>query len=165
MYWFRRICFILPCFALLSLTACGDEDNNDDNDNDVDVNPCDNNSEFCVDYGSKELSGTAELIEITQTHYQLQFTSDENVMEQIYIDIYGTAVGTYVIDTTDNPASASLQYFDATGGTVYAVDGTLELTGFQPDDAGLSGTFTATMEDSTEVTNGNFQQVDKEDAP
>ena len=119
--------------------------------------PCDAGIEFCMSYGGTNKSGDADFTEINSTRYRVYWTTGSgNAYEQVEFDIYGTATGTYSIDTTYSAGTAAFQFFSTADGVNNGVSGTLEITEFDFGSNGVTGTFTVTTEDGTEVTSGGI---------
>lgn len=147
-----------PILALGLLIACDDDDDTDT----PAPNPCGDDIEFCMEHGGRSLSGDAVLEQLGENHFRINFTHTAGDHEEIQIDIYGDEIARYEVDTTNRPATASFEYFtDSIGGTLYGAEGFVELVSVRPDDEGITGSFEITLDDSTEVTNGYFTDVDQ----
>jgi len=150
--------------AALSFTACNKDDDGDDGNNN-NSSACATGSNFCMKYGASQKNGNAELNEINATRFRVYWeNATSNGFEQVEMDILGDATGSYSVDTTYANGTAAFEYFSNDGTNVIVqsgVSGTIDVTTFDPDGTGLSGTFTVTTEDGTNVTSGNFINVKK----
>ncbi len=80
--------------------------------------------------------------------------------EQVELDIYGLAPGTYDVNDLATPGSAFLQYFSSADGTNNAAYGTVEVTALDTNGV-VTGTFDLTMKDSTKIIDGKFTNISK----
>ena len=55
--------------------------------------------------------------------------------------------------------TAGLEYYHATDGVEEGASGTVEVTTWDPTGEGLTGTFTVTTDQGTEITDGNFYET------
>ncbi len=121
------------------------------------LDPCNGDDGFCMDYGSVTKSGSAKLFVINGNRVRVYWEKGSSTtFEQVELDIYSLTPGTYNINGTD----ASLEYYSATGGAVSAAYGSITVSALDTI-AGVSGTFTATMLDSTVITSGVFKNIKK----
>lgn len=119
--------------------------------------PCNGDPGFCMDYGSVNKSGSAKLFVYNSSRVRVYWENGSgNSFEQVEFDINSLNAGTYNIDGT----AASLEYFSIAGGAVSAAYGTVIVTTLDTIN-GVTGTFTATMQDSTKITNGKFTSIVK----
>lgn len=123
---------------------------------------CSGGVNFCMMYGNTNKSGNAVLSEPPGSRYRVYWENTSGgQFEQVELDLYTSATGTLQIDTSASASTAFFQYFSSANGVNNGVSGTVNLTQFDPNGAGLSGTFTVTTLDGTMVTNGNFTNVSK----
>lgn len=121
------------------------------------LDPCNGDDGFCMDYGSVTKSGSAKLFVINGNRVRVYWEKGSSTtFEQVELDIYSLTPGTYNINGTD----ASLEYYSATGGAVSAAYGSITVSALDTM-AGVTGTFTATMLDSTVITSGVFKNIKK----
>ncbi len=147
----------LPLCFVLSFSAC---DKDDDKDSNTGNSACAGGVAFCMEYGSTNKSGAATLSQPLGGRYRVYWEKTAGgSFEQVELDIYGSATGTYSIDTTGATGTAVFEYFSTTGGANKGVSGTLTVSQFDPNGNGLTGTFTVGTADGTLVKNGHFVNV------
>lgn len=122
-------------------------------------NPCGAGVEFCMSFGGTTKSGGAEVTDLTGRYRVYWTTGTGNDYEQVELDIYGSAVGTYTISNSGANGTADFEYYHATNGVEEGASGTLEVTTWDPTGVGLTGTVTVTTDNGTEVTSGNFYEA------
>ena len=121
-----------------------------------------NDAAFCMDYGTVNKSGNATLSEPPGGRYRIYWENTSgSTFEQVELDIYASATGSYSVDTNATADKAVFQYFSNTSGTNNGVSGTVNVTQFDPNGNGLSGDFMVTTQNGTKVTNGHFVNVKK----
>jgi hypothetical protein len=121
------------------------------------LDPCNGDDGFCMDYGSVTKSGSAKLFVINGNRVRVYWEKGSSTtFEQIELDIYSLTPGIYNINGTD----ASLEYYSASGGAVSAAYGSITVSALDTIN-GVTGTFTATMLDSTVITSGVFKNIKK----
>ena len=128
----------------------------------VELDPCAGDDGFCMDYGTETKSGPASLFVYNQSKIRVYWEEGEgNSFEQVELDVYGLVAGTYdVNDLAITGSSAFIQYYSAAGGTVNAEYGTVIVSALDTNGV-VTGTFTATMKDSTKITSGKFTNISK----
>ena len=126
------------------------------------LDPCNGDDGFCMDYGAENKFGPAKLFVFNGSKVRVFWEEGTgNAFEQIELDIQGLVPGTYNIDGLAIPgSSANVQYFSAANGVVNPAYGTVIVTALDTL-GGVTGTFTATMLDSTKITNGVFTNIVK----
>ncbi len=122
---------------------------------------CPDNANFCMKFGSEQISGNAELSEPPGGRVRVYWATTSGTYRQVELDIYGSAAGTFDVDTTYATGTAVFEYFDAGGTVTQGVSGTVTVDEFDPDGSGLSGSFSLTTDNGTTVTNGHFSNVAK----
>jgi len=121
------------------------------------LDPCNGDDGFCMDYGTLTKSGPGKLFVINGNRTRVYWEKGAaSTFEQVELDIYSLTPGTYSINGTD----ATLEYYSASGGAVSAAYGTVTVTALDTIN-GVTGTFTATMLDSTAITSGVFKNIKK----
>lgn len=124
--------------------------------------PCNGDPGFCMDYGSVNKSGPAKLFVLNTNRVRVYWEKGSgSTFEQVELDIYGLASGTYNVDgATTQGVSANVQYFSVANGTVNPAYGTVTVSTLDTIN-GVTGTFNVTMQDSTKITNGKFTSIVK----
>ncbi|MBE7443585.1 MAG: hypothetical protein HS119_14150, partial [Flavobacteriales bacterium] len=121
------------------------------------LDPCNGDDGFCMNYGSVTKSGSANLFVINGNRVRVYWEKGSSTtFEQVELDIYSLTPGTYSINGTD----ASLEYYSAAGGAVSAAYGSVTVSALDTI-TGVTGTFTATMQDSTVITSSVFKNIKK----
>lgn len=153
-----KLTYITLLAATLLLSCKKEDDTKDDTGN----SGCAGSVSFCMEYGNSAKSGNATLSEPPGGRYRIYWENTSGAsFEQVELDIYGSSPGTYVVDTSESSGSAFFQYYSNATGSNNGLSGSLNLTQFDPDGAGLSGSFEVITEDGTKVTKGNFINVKK----
>lgn len=121
------------------------------------LDPCNGDDGFCMDYGSITKSGPGKLFVINGNRTRVYWEKGASAtFEQVELDIYSLTPGTYSINGTD----ADLEYYSASGGTVNVAYGSVTVSVLDTIN-GVTGTFTATMLDSTKINSGVFKNIKK----
>lgn len=137
----------------LVVFACSKEKETDS----TDTSGCENGASFCMTYDGTVKSGTAKLSVANNNRYRIFWEkTTSGGFEQLELDIYGNASGTFMVDTTKLPGTAEFEYFSTNPQTLEeGITGTINVTSFDPT-AGASGTFSLTTLSGIKITNGNF---------
>lgn len=140
--------FAIVLFAFT--TSCKEDEKEDDQT----TTACANGASFCMKYGSTTKSGSATYIDLTHVEANRHRIYYQSGNEQVEIDVYANGAGTYSIGAN----SAGFEFFDGQNASS-ATSGSIKITNFEPTGAGLSGTFSVTMDDGTKVTDGHFINI------
>ena len=126
------------------------------------LDPCNGDPGFCMDYGTVNKSGPAQLFVYNGSRVRVFWDEGSgSTFEQVELDIEGLVPGTYNVDGLAIPGvSANVQYYSAANGVVNPAYGTVVVTALDTI-TGVTGTFTVTMQDSTKITNGKFTSIVK----
>jgi hypothetical protein len=126
------------------------------------TDPCKGDDGFCMIYGGSQKSGSAKLFVYNQNKVRVFWEKGSSTnFEQIELDIYGLIPGTYNVDNLAiSGNSAFIQYYSQSGGVINPAYGSVIVSELDTN-GNVTGTFTATMEDSTKITNGIFTNISK----
>jgi len=158
-----RLVLIAPLALGICVTSCKKDDDSSDSDDtqtpSTTLDPCNGDDGFCMTYGGTEKSGPASLIILNSNKVRVFWENGTgNDFEQVELDVYSVAPGTFDVNNNGLANSAFVQYYSATSGTNNAAYGTVTVTAL--DTAGaVTGTFKVTMNDSTKITNGKFTNI------
>ena len=160
---------VLPFAFALFLSACSKDDDNDDpipvaqnNSGGTTSNACNGGDGFCMDYGGTEKSGSARLtVQSSSNKIRVYWDNGTGAsFEQVELDIYSLSPGTFPFNGLATPNSAFLQYFSTAAGVNNVAYGNVVVSALDTT-GGVTGTFTATMNDSTKITDGKFTNIVK----
>jgi hypothetical protein len=121
---------------------------------------CPSGSNFCMQYAGVQKSGTASFRVISASRYRISWEKNAgNTYEQVELDIYGNAAGTFAIDTTYAAGTAGFEYFSTNPNALeQGVSGSVQVSSFDPN-GGVSGTFSVTTANGIKITKGTFTNV------
>lgn len=147
----------------LSFTSCSDDD--EDSPTPVTASTssaCNGGDGFCMNYGGIEKSGAAKLTVQSASNKVRVFweKGSGTTYEQVELDIYSLAAGTFPVNDLATPNSAFVQYFSSANGVNNAAYGTVSVSALDTL-TGVTGTFEVTMKDSTKITGGIFKNIVK----
>ncbi len=147
------LCALAICAIVF---ACSKEDDEKKDENTA-TTGCVSGASFCMTYDGTVKSGTAKLFVANNTRFRIFWeNTTANGFEQVEMDIYGNAAGTFTVDTTKLAGTAEFEYFSTNPQALEeGVTGTVNVSSFDPT-AGASGTFTLTTANGVKITNGNF---------
>lgn len=151
------------CLGMIQV-ACNKEEV-DPNDGDsteepgAQNDPCNGGDGFCMTYQGVKKSGSATQRVINGNRVRVYWENGANAdFEQVEIDLYGFAAGTYDVNDLATPNTAFVQYFSSANGSNNSVYGTVEVSAMDTNGV-VTGTFNVTMEDSTKITDGKFTNI------
>ena len=149
--------------GLMITAGCNKDDDDNDNQNNPNQNVCAGDANFCVNYDGADIIGNAVLIEINANRMRVYYSvNTAGTLEQIELDIYGNTAGTYAVDTSYAAGTAAVEYFNsATGESASGISGTVTVDTWDPDGTGLSGTFSSSLENGKNMSDGNFVEIKK----
>jgi len=160
---------VLPFAFALSLSSCSKDDDKDDptpvaknNTGGNSNSACTGGNGFCMDYGGTEKSGSARLIVLNSSNKIRVYWENGTgaAFEQVELDIYSLSPGTFPFNGLATPNTAFLQYFSTASGVNNVAYGNVVVSALDTT-GGVTGTFTATMNDSTKITDGKFTNIVK----
>jgi len=156
---FLSLVFVVMCSAI----SCKKKNSsNNTNNNTVTPTAC-NGMNMCFKMNGSEESHDA-MWKLQGSYYRIYWEQGSgNNFENIELDIYGTAPGTYTVSAYPTSGLAGFQYFINDYGNVKIIkgqSGTVEITAINGSE--ISGTFTITASDGSttyEITEGKFIAV------
>ncbi len=157
----------LAVIGLFTVVACKKStttpNNNNNNNNNNNSGAC-SGGNLCFKLDGTQETYTAEWRKITGSapRYRV-YWENTNGSQNIEIDVYGDAVGTYTVKETGHAAGdAEFQRWENGGKNIAGISGTIEITAI---DNTISGKFTLSGIDKNnsnaphEITEGNFEKV------
>jgi len=154
----RRILVIAIIGSAVSFIGCKDDDD-DKEENTPITNTCATGN-FCMVYDGVQKSGNATFKALANGRNRIYWENGSaGTFEQVELDIYGSAIGDYTIDTTGAVGTANIEYYSASSGVGEAVSGKVTITAFDPAGTGVTGTFNGTTNNGKLITDGNFSNV------
>lgn len=159
----KKVIYLLLGITLISYSCKKDEPATPENSTPTTtLDPCNGDDGFCMTYGSTQKSGPASLFVYNQNKVRVFWEKGSgNSFEQVELDINGLTPGTYNVDNLAIPgSSAFIQYYSAANGVNNPAYGTVIVTELDTNGV-VTGTFTATMNDSTKIIDGKFTNIRK----
>lgn len=119
-----------------------------------------NEGNFCMIYDGAQKSGNATFKTLTNGKNRIYWENGSNAnFEQVELDLIGSGIGDYIIDTTGANGTAEFEFFSIASGVTDGVSGKVTITKYDPNGSGVSGTFSATTDNGKLVTDGKFIDI------
>jgi hypothetical protein len=156
---FRRFLLLAMIGGAVSFVGCKDDEEEEIKPVAPVVSVC-GTGNFCMNYGGVQKTGNATFKALANGRNRIYWeNSSSGSFEQVELDIYGSALGDYTIDTTGAVGTANIQYAATGVGSDDALTGKVTITAFDPAGAGVTGTFSGTTEKGKEIKDGKFSNV------
>lgn len=152
----KKLIYLISA-AVILLTACTKEETKQETP--VAETPCGNGDNFCFTMDGTTYSGTARLL-TPPGRYRVYWEDTGTPFQQVELDLYLAEKGTYACNQTDTANVVKFEYAKAGSPPInkHIINGTAEITLYDPTGAGVSGTFSGTTE-TGQVSSGTFYQV------
>lgn len=119
-----------------------------------------NGGNFCMIYDGVQKSGTATFKTLTNGNKRIYWENGSTSnFEQVELDINGSGVGEYNIETSGNVGTAEFEFFSIANGVAEGISGKVIITKYDPSGSGVSGTFYANTDNGKTVSDGKFIDV------
>jgi len=155
---FRRFIMLTLIGGAVAFVGCKDDEEEEVKPT-IPVSACATGN-FCMIYDGVQKSGNATFKALANGRNRIYWESGSaGTFEQVELDIYGSAVGDYTIDTTGAVGTANIEYYSASSGVGEAVSGKVTITSFDPAGTGVTGTFNGTTDNGKLITDGKFSNI------